>query len=114
MTNKNSWTFREDLANLLHTDRHWDVSISKETYEELFTKTNEGIEFTFQGWDGKSYDGESRKAKVLRCKLAGYEGFRFIKVGKSVHMVEEDTMVVEKATGILHNTVSWVTEVDRA
>ena len=113
MANKNDWTFRKDLANLLHTDSHQDVSISRETFEELFTKTNETVEFTFNGWDGKSYDGESRKAKVLRCKLAGYEGFRFIKVGKGVHMVDENEMVVEKATGIAHYTVVWAIDVDR-
>jgi len=112
-TNKNSFTFRDALAETLHFDRAWDVTISREDFERLFTKTKESIEFTFRGWDGKSYDGESRKAKVLRTNLPGWEEFRFIKVGKHVHMVDEDGWATEKATGIAHHTVGWVTEVAR-
>ena len=29
-----------------------------------FIKTNEKITFTFSGWDGKSYDGETRTQNV--------------------------------------------------
>ena len=116
MTNtiKNSFTFRDTLADTLHFDRSWDTSISRADFEQLFTKTNETVEFTFQGWDGKSYDGESRKAKVLHTSLSGWEEFRFIKVGKHVHMVDEDGWAEEKATGLKHHTVGWVTDVDRA
>ena len=101
------------MQTCCNTDSHQDVSISRETFEELFTKTNESVEFTFNGWDGKSYDGESRKAKVLRCKLASYEGFRFVKVGKGVHMVNEDCWVVEKETDTPHYGVDWAIDVDR-
>ena len=83
-------------------------------FEESFTKTKETVTFTFGGWDGKSYDGESRKARVLRTSIPGYEGIRFIKVGKSLHYIMEDEMRVEKATGESHPEASWLVDVERA
>ena len=110
---KNSWTLRDDLGNALGFDRDRNTEIDKESFEKAFARTDEKVTYTFMGWDGKSYDGESRTSKVLRCRLAGYEDFRFIKVGKGVHMIDEDRMEVEKATGIAHPSTSWVTDVRR-
>ena len=97
--------------NLIGENR---IAISREDFESLFTKTAESIEFTFQGWDGKSYDGESRRARILRTNLPGCENAKFIKVGKSVHMVLENELRIELATGISHPTVGWVVDVARA
>ncbi len=48
------------------------IAISRADFEACFTKTAESIEFTFGGWDGKSYGGETRKARILRtaCRTA--------------------------------------------
>ena len=113
-TNKNSFTFRDALAETLHFDRAWDVTISREDFERLFTKTKESIEFTFRGWDGKSYDGESRSARVYRTDLEGYEDARFIKVGKGLHYIDEDSSVLEKATGEYHPEAEWLVDVLKA
>ena len=48
-----AWQIRENFELI---DR---IAISRRTFEELFTHTKERIEFTFNGWDGKSYNGES-------------------------------------------------------
>lgn len=92
----------------------WNTSISREDFEEAFTKTKESVRFTFHGWDGKSYDGESRNARVLRCSIPGYESIRFIKVGKGLHYIEEDRLIEEKATGEKHPEASWLVDVRRA
>ena len=42
----------------------YNTAISREDFEAFFTKTKEKVTFTFNGWDGKSYDGESRRASV--------------------------------------------------
>ncbi len=89
------------------------TEITKADFSRAFTKTKERLEFTFQGWDGKSYDGETRTAYTYRTSLPGFENARFIKVGKGVHMVDEDSAVIEKATGIPHKTVNWVIDVAR-
>ena len=44
--------------------RNYNTTITRAEFEAHFTKTRESIRFTFNGWDGKSYDGESRNAKV--------------------------------------------------
>ncbi len=105
----NAYTLRNSM-NL----QHYDTEITREDFEALFTKTNELITFTFGGWDGKSYDGESRTARVYRTGIAGYEDIRFIKVGKGLHFIEEDREVLEKATGETHKTASWLVDVARA
>lgn len=69
---------------------------------------------TFNGWDGKSYDGESRSARVLRSNIPGYEDVRFIKVGKSIHYLMEETLSIEKATGAIYPEASWLVDVERA
>ncbi|QKN24262.1 hypothetical protein GJQ69_07035 [Caproicibacterium lactatifermentans] len=92
----------------------YNTSISREDFEEAFTKTKESIRFTFNGWDGKSYDGESRSAKVIRCNIPGFESIRFIKVGKHLCFIDEDWMVTEKETGEQHPTTGWLVEVRKA
>ncbi len=97
--------------NLIGENR---TAISKADFEASFTKTGESIEFTFGGWDGKSYGGETRKARILRTILPGCEDKKFIKVGKGIHMVFEDELRIELVTGISHPTVGWVVDVARA
>lgn len=92
----------------------YNTAITREDFESFFTKTKEKVTFTFGGWDGKSYDGESRRAKVLRTDIPGYESIRFIKVGKHLHYIMEDEMRIEKATGEAHPEASWLVDVERA
>ena len=91
---------------------HYRTAITREDFETYFRRTNEKITFSFNGWDGKSYNGESRTAYVYRSTINGFEEIRFIKVGKSLHSVEDKT-VLEKATGEYHNGVSWFIDVLR-
>lgn len=105
---KNIWSLREEFKLIDH------IAISRETFERSFTKTKERITFTFNGWDGKSYDGESRNAYVYRTNVPGYEDARFVKVGKGLHYIEEDHEIVEKATGIAHKEASWLVDVLKA
>lgn len=91
---KHPWTLREQFELI---DR---IAINRMTFEAHFTKTKERIEFSFNGWDGKSYNGETRHAYVYRTDIPGYEDARFIKVGKGVHYVEEAENVLEKATAL--------------
>ncbi|MDD3250937.1 MAG: hypothetical protein PHV18_00110 [Lachnospiraceae bacterium] len=98
-----------DLRNEFHLiDR---IAITRKDFEAAFRKTNERITFTFNGWDGKSYNGESRNAYVLRCDLPGYEEARFIKVGKGIHYILEDSSILETATGEYHKEASWFLDV---
>ena len=91
-----------------------DTEISKEDFNRYFTKTKERVTFSFNGWDGKSYDGETRTAHVYRASIDGYEGIRFIKVGKGLHYITETKEVLEKATGRLNFGAGWVVDVARA
>ncbi len=93
--------------------RNYNTEISKEDYEAFFTKTKESIRFTFNGWDGKSYDGESRNAKVIRCNIPGFEAVRLIKVGKHLCYIDEKSMVLEKETGRRNPEAEWLIEVGR-
>ena len=92
----------------------YNTAIIREDFETFFKKTKEKVTFTFGGWDGKSYDGESRTATVYRTNIKGYENVRLIKVGKGLHYIEEDRMVIEKATGESHPEASWLVDVKRA
>ena len=92
----------------------YNTAITREDFEAHFTKTKEKVTFTFNGWDGKSYDGECRTATVYRTDVPGYESIRFIKVGKHLHYIMEDSMKIEKATGIAHPEASWLVDVRRA
>ena len=97
-----------------HLDVYYhSTMISRDEFEQVFRPTNEKVTFTFAGWDGKSYDGETRTARVLRTGIFGYETVRFIKVGKALHYIEEDREEVELATGIPHKVASWLVDVDR-
>ena len=96
------------------TFEDYNTALSRADYDRFFTKTKETVRFTFHGWDGKSYDGESRNAKVIRCNKPGYEAIRFIKVGKHLCSIDEDDMVIEKATGEKHPSTDWFAEIKRA
>ena len=92
----------------------YNTAITRADFEALFTKTRKSIRFTFHGWDGKSYDGESRNARVYRTDLEGCEDARFIKVGKGLHYIDEDSRVLEKATGEYHPEAEWLVDVLKA
>lgn len=94
--------------------KHYDCEISRSEFEAHFTKTREKVRFTFNGWDGKSYDGESRNAGVYRTDFAGYEAVRFIKVGKHLCYIDEERSILEKATGEFHPEAEWLVDVERA
>ena len=92
----------------------YNTAITREDVDHFFTKTKEKVTFTFNGWDGKSYDGESRRATVYRTSIKGFEDVRLVKVGKGLHYIDEDRMVTEKATGESHPEASWLVNVKRA
>lgn len=94
--------------------REYNTAITRADFEANFTKTKERIEFTFNGWDGKSYDGEARRACVYRTSIKGYEDARFVKVGKGLHYIDEDSSVLEKATGEYHREAGWLVDVLKA
>ena len=93
--------------------REANTAITREEFETHFYKTAERVTFTFNGWDGKSYDGESRTARVIRTRIAGYETVRFIKVGNHLCYIDEESLVTEKATGEKHPEAEWLVEVQR-
>lgn len=83
-----------------------------------FVKTNEKIEVTFNGWDGKSYNCETRKMNVWVCDKM--PGRKFVNTRKGgfercdgkhysidAFFAVTDRMVVEKATGIEHPEVDY-------
>ena len=104
----NSCELKKQLMQYEH-----GLAITRETFDHHFTKTAERVAFTFGGWDGKSYNGESRTAFVYRTNLQGFSGTRFIKVGKSLHYIEENTWILEKATGEKHKKASWLIDIAR-
>lgn len=93
---------------------NYNTSITRKEFEEFFTRTKETIRFTFNGWDGKSYDGESRNARGYRTSIPGYEEVRFIKVGKALCYIDEESKILEKATGEAHPEAGWIMDVERA
>ena len=106
---KNAYQMRKEF-NL----REYNTAITREDFEAHFTKTAESVRFTFNGWDGKSYDGESRSARVYHSDLPGLENVRLIKVGKHLCYIDEESSRLEKATGEKHPEASWLVEVERA
>ena len=94
--------------------KEWNTAITREEFETNFKATKEKVTFTFNGWDGKSYDGESRRGTVYRTDFAGYEGIRFIKVGRHLCYIDEEHLITEKATGEKHPEAEWLVEVLRA
>ena len=91
-----------------------NTAILREDFDRFFTKTKEKVTFTFNGWDGKSYDGESRRATVYRTSIPGFEAVRLVKVGKGLHYIDEDSLVIEKATGETHPEAEWLVDVKKA
>ncbi len=107
------------MTNIYSLRNHFTLGNSNTTmtraeFERSFTRTAETVTFTFGGWDGASYQGESRRARVLRSNVPGYEDARFVKVGKGLHYILEDQLMVEKATGESHPEASWLVDVERA
>ena len=95
-----------------HFELHeYNTAITRADFEAHFKVTKEKVTFTFNGWDGKSYDGESRTARVYRTDVKGYEDARFIKVGKGLHYIEENSRILEKATGEYHVGAEWLVDV---
>ena len=94
--------------------KEYGTAITRTEFEAHFKRTNERIRFTFNGWDGKSYDGESRGAGVYRANIPGYEDARFVKVGKALCYIDEDSDILEKATGEYHKEAEWLVNVLRA
>ena len=94
--------------------RNYNTAITRAEFEAHFTKTREKVRFTFNGWDGKSYDGESRNASVYRTDIEGYGEARFVKVGKHLCYIDEESLVPEKATGEKHPEAEWLVEVQTA
>ena len=103
---KNIYQMRNEF-----TLREYNTAITREDFEKHFNKTREKGALHLRGWDGKSYDGESRSAIVYRTDIQGYEDARFIKVGKHLHYIMEDEMRIEKATGEAHPEASWLVDV---
>ncbi|MCD7726462.1 MAG: hypothetical protein LUI12_13085 [Clostridiales bacterium] len=101
------------LRNHLYLQKY-NTEITRAEFEDRFTKTKEKVTFTFNGWDGKSYNGESRSAYIYRTNIEGYENIRLIKVGKGMHYIDEESSVVEKATGESHPEAEWLVDVARA
>ena len=85
----------------------YGCEITREDFEAHFKKTKEKVTFSFGGWDGKSYDGESRRATVYISDIPELKGCRFVKVGKGLHEILEDEKVLEKATGKYNLAVFW-------
>ena len=100
------------LRGMMNTT-NYDTEISRVDFECYFQKTKEKVRFTFGGWDGKSYDGESRTATVYRACVKGYENVRFIKAGKGLHSITEDSLMLEKATGESHPGTIWFVNVGK-
>ena len=107
---KNAYEIRKHFGTI----GDYNTSIARDEFEQLFHKTEEKVAFTIGGWDGKSYDGESRTSRVYRTSYPGFEEIRFIKVGKHLHNIDEDDFRIEKATGESHPTASWVIDVRKA
>ena len=103
---KNTYLLRYEFAL-----RVYNTAITREDFEKHFNRTREKVRFTFGGWDGKSYDNESRSASVFRTDVPGYEDARFVKVGPHLHFIMEDEMRIEKATGEAHPEASWLVDV---
>ena len=106
---RNYNTLRNNL-NLIDCN----TAITRADFEAHFAKTKERIQFTFNGWDGKSYNGETRWACVYRTNIKGYEDMRFVKVGKGLHYIDEGSSVLEKSTGEFHKEAEWFLDVWRA
>lgn len=85
-----------------------------------FVKTSEKVEITFNGWDGKSYNGESRKMNVWKnerfpekkfvyLRKGGFESTNYGKYKIDAVFEVTDRMVVEQETGIEHPEAEYYT-----
>ena len=88
-----------------------------------FVKTSKKVEVTFNGWDGRSYNGETRKMNVWTCpthpdkkfvylRKGGFESYQDGKYKIDAMFEITDNMVVEKSTGIAHPEVDYFTSYD--
>jgi len=93
--------------------QRYNTSITREAFESSFYRTPESVTFTFNGWDGKSYDGDARTARVWHTNLEGNEADEFVKVGKALFYIDRERQVREKSTGIKHPTAWWLMDVER-
>lgn len=92
--------------------------MATKTEKQGFTKTKERIEVTFNGWDGKSYDGETERMfvwthpkmpgkKFVNKRKGGFERIDGTHYSIDAFFVVTDNMVVEKATGVAHPEVDY-------
>lgn len=83
-----------------------------------FVKTNEKMEVTFNGWDGKSYDGESKKMaiwtnskhpgkKFVNKKKGGFQRWDGTRYSIDAFFEVTDNMVINKLTGEAHPEVEY-------
>lgn len=99
---------------------------TKENQAEKFgwVKTKEVIEVTFNGWDGKSYDGESRKMNVWTSDRHPNKKFVYMRKGgfeswqNGTYKIDAifevtDKMILNKKTGKYNPEVElyWFEEV---
>lgn len=91
--------------------KEWRTAITREDFEAAFYKTKEKITFTLNGWDGKSYDGESRSGCIYRTNKKGFEDETFVKVGKHLFYIVEESNVLELQTGEYHKEADWFLDV---
>lgn len=108
MKTRNAYELRSNLDL-----REYNTAITREDFERYFEKTSEKVTFTFNGWDGKSYDGETKTARILKANIEGYEDINFVKVGKAIHAIDEEHQIEEKATGEKHPQAFWIADVLR-
>jgi hypothetical protein len=99
--------------------------MAKITEKYGFIKTKEKMEVTFDGWDGKSYDGETRKMAVWThprfgdkkfvnlARVGGFERIDGTHYSIDAFFEITDEMVIEKATGIAHPVVTYYCSEER-
>lgn len=99
--------------------------MAKVTEKYGFIKTKEKMEVTFNGWDGKSYHGETRnmavwvsehhanKKFVNLARVGGFERIDGTHYSIDAFFEITDTMVIEQATGIAHPQVDYYMSFDR-
>lgn len=93
---------------------------TKENQAEKYgwVKTSEKIEVTFNGWDGRSYNGESRKMNVWVSKNHPSKKFVYLRQGgfesiqNGTYKIDAifevtDRMVLNKKTGKYNPAVAY-------
>lgn len=103
-----AYTIREHFKLLDRT------AITRESFEQIFHRTQERIQFTLHGWDGpKSRNGETRFGYVYRANVPGFEDCRYIRYGKELLYIDDDRLVENKATGEYSPTARWIVDIRR-